>query len=236
MKPLLIIKTGSTLLSLRSRFGDFDGFILHHLPDIGDYLVAPIVERQWLPHYADIGGVVITGSHAMVTDREPWSEFVADWLRGIPVGTLPILGICYGHQLLAAALGGIVGYHPQGTEIGTVEIELTAAGAQDPLLGSLPPLFAGHVTHAQTVLKLPPGATVLARNDFESHHAFVIHGNLWGVQFHPEFNAEIEQTYIKAQEQEITQAGRNLSRIEESVWDHPYGRQLLQRFGELIRQ
>ncbi len=230
MKPLLIIKTGSTFPEYKANLGDFDDFIRAQLPGAAEVLVAPVVDRLWLPDYTAVSGVIITGSHAMVTDREPWSEFTADWLRVIPAGTVPVLGICYGHQLLAHAWGGAVGYHPQGEEIGTVEIQLTAAGRQDPLLGIMPPQFPGHVTHAQTVLQLPPQARLLASNEFEPHHAFVLNDNQWGVQFHPEFNATIEQLYIREQRSELEQAGRDVAAIESTVREHPFGRLLLQRF------
>ena len=230
MKPLLIIKTGSTFPAFQANWGDFDDFILTQLPDVGDALIAPVAEKLWLPDYTAVSGVIITGSHAMVTDREPWSEFTADWLRGIPADTIPVLGICYGHQLLAHAWGGLVGYHPQGKEIGTVEIELTDAGRLDRLLGILPPRFPGHVTHAQTILHLPSQAKLLAHNEFEPHHAFVVNGNQWGVQFHPEFTAAIELCYIQEQRHDLERAGRDCATIEASVREHPFGRELLQRF------
>ena len=233
MKPLLIIKTGSAFARLQPEFGDFDDFVLNQIPGIDNVLVAAVFKRHWLPAYDTISGVIITGSHAMVTDREDWSEFVAEWLRGIAANTLPVLGICYGHQLLAHAWGGDVGYHLHGKEIGTVGINLTDAGCQDSLLSCMPPSFIGHVTHAQTVLRLPDGATVLARNEHEPHQAFVINGNQWGVQFHPEFNAIIERTYVAEQKDELMLAGRNLPAIESSVQEHPYGQQLIQRFAAL---
>ena len=60
----------------------------------------------------------------MVSEREPWSERAAEWLREVAQRGIPLLGICYGHQLLAHALGGRVGANPQGREIGTVEVGL----------------------------------------------------------------------------------------------------------------
>ena len=233
MKPLLIIKTGSTFPAFQAKWGDFDDFILTQLPDVGEALIAPVAEKLWLPDYNAVSGVIITGSHAMVTDREPWSEFTAGWLRGIPADTIPVLGICYGHQLLAHAWGGAVGYHPQGEEIGTVEIKLTDEGRQDRLLGFLPPLFSGHVIHAQTVLQLPPQAKLLAYNDFEPHHAFVVNGNQWGVQFHPEFTAAIELAYVQELRSDLEQAGRDFSSIAASVREHPFGRDLLKHFFDL---
>ena len=230
MKPLLIIKTGSTFPEFKAKLGDFDDFILAQLPAVSDVLVAPVAEKFWVPDYDAVSGVIITGSHAMVTDREPWSELTAAWLRGIPADTVPVLGICYGHQLLADAWGGTVAYHPQGKEIGTVEIQLTTTGRQDPLLGSMPPQFPGHVTHAQTALQLPPQARLLARNEFEPHHAFVLNSNQWGVQFHPEFTATIERSYVQEQRCELEQTGRDPAAIEATVFEHPFGRQLLQRF------
>src|SRR5690348_8631928 len=76
----------------------------------------------------DIAGVVVTGSHSMVSHREPWSERAAQWLAGVVESDrVPVLGICYGHQLLAHALGGEAGDHPAAIEIGTVQVRTTEA-------------------------------------------------------------------------------------------------------------
>lgn len=236
MKPLLIIKTGAALPSIGRQYGEFEDFILRQLAmDARKCLVVPVFQRQRLPAVKEVAGVVITGSHAMVTDRAPWSEYVADWLRRIPPGALPVLGICYGHQLLAQAFGGEVGYHPQGLEIGSVPIELTEAGRADPLLGCLPSSFSGYALHAQTVYRLPAGAAQLAKNSFEQYHAFRLRENMWGVQFHPEFSAEITRAYIEAQKHELAQAGYDVVRLKEQVRGQRYGEMLLKRFLALVK-
>lgn len=236
VKPLLIIKTGTTFSSIRREHGDLDDFIINQLEIPADeIIVAPVFENKWLPGLDAISGVIITGSHSMVTDREEWSEYLAEWLRNIPCGSLPVLGICYGHQLLAHAFGGEIGYHPQGIEIGTVEIEVTEAGQQDPLLSALPNSFLGHVTHAQTVIRLPDQAKRLAGNNFEQHHAFVIGGNMWGVQFHPEFTAAIARAYIHEQQQKLVQDGHDVEQLQNMVQEHTFGNTLLKRFCELTR-
>ena len=92
----------------------------------------------------------------MVTDREPWSEDTAAWLREAAAAGLPMFGVCYGHQLLAHALGGKVGYNPTGSELGTQTVELLPPAAGDQLLDGLPASFPAQMLHAQTVLQPPP--------------------------------------------------------------------------------
>lgn len=114
-----------------------------------------------LPNPADIAGVVVTGSHAMVSERAAWSERLGQWLKRCVDAEVPVLGICYGHQLLAHALGGRVGDHPAGLEIGTHAVELTPAARQDPLFAALPESFPAQFVHRQSALELPPGANAV---------------------------------------------------------------------------
>jgi GMP synthase (glutamine-hydrolysing) len=110
MLNILVIKTGSTLPSLLDRQGDFEDWVIAGLGVPRDQVqVANVQAGDVLPEPDDVAGVVITGSHSMVTDHEPWSERAAAWLRRAVVRQTPVLGICYGHQLLAYALGGEVG-------------------------------------------------------------------------------------------------------------------------------
>ena len=164
MRELIILKTGSTLPTLLARKGDFTDWIVAGL-DAGSAAVR-IVDAEngdALPAYDDVAGVVITGSHDMVTERQPWSERAAAWLPGLVERGIPTLGICYGHQLLAHALGGEVGDNPNGREFGTVTVDLTAEAADDPLLGGLPARLPVQVCHTQSALTLPAGARRLAQ-------------------------------------------------------------------------
>ena len=73
----------------------------------------------------------------------------------------------------------------------------------------------------------------MAGNAFEPHHAFSIGNNLWGVQFHPEFNAAILRKYIKYDKKQLEKDGYNTEEILGSVSDNPYGKILLKRFIEI---
>ncbi|KJV05604.1 glutamine amidotransferase, partial [Methylocucumis oryzae] len=167
MKPLLIVKTGSTYPAIQQQFGDFDDWLQ------STCACEHVLYQVWLPELEPppeptaFSGVIITGSPAMVTEQKDWMRSAAQWLLTVMERDIPVLGICFGHQLLAYALGGVVDYHPLGREIGTVSIALTDLSADDDLFATLPICFNAHVTHAQSVRVLPCGAKVLGGNAFE---------------------------------------------------------------------
>ena len=72
----------------------------------------------------------------MVTDREDWSEQTAAWIPRVIASGTPVLGIFYGHQLMAHAMGGVVGNFAAGVELGTVPVTLTDKADKDPLFCS----------------------------------------------------------------------------------------------------
>ena len=234
MKPILIIKTGQTFPSIAEKYGDFENWIMSGMGQTRDHftIVAPFLSQP-LPAANEISGVVITGSHAMVSDAEPWSVKTAEWLKKIAATNIPVLGICYGHQLIAAALGGEVDFHPRGREIGSVKITKMAVAGKDPLFCDLPRKLMVHVAHAQSVITLPKQVNLLAKNDFEPHHAFVIDNHIWGVQFHPEFTTEITKAYILELKEELQKEGLDAAQLISSLLPSRYGDFLLQRFYEI---
>lgn len=166
----LILKMGSTLPSLKSRRGDFEDWIIRGAdlrPEEVRVIDVQAGEPLPMPHagYA----AILSGSHSMVTERAPWSERTAEWLRKAVAGGVPMLGICYGHQLLAHAHGGQVADNPGGREFGTMQITLDGAAARDKLLGGLPARIPMHEGHTQSVLSLPPDAMRLAENARDPH-------------------------------------------------------------------
>ncbi|MBY4677487.1 glutamine amidotransferase [Marinobacterium arenosum] len=234
---LLLLKTGASFDQVIAEQGDFEQLFAAGLvgSDV-ELVVWDARSDQPLPVLDDIQGVLITGSHAMVTDREPWSERLQPWLRQLAEQRMPLLGVCYGHQLLAQALGGEAGNHPRGPEVGTVEIRLTEAGRQDPLFAGLPERFPVHVTHTQSALQLPPGAEVLARNDYEPYQAFRLGDSVWGVQFHPEFNAAVTRVYLAQQAERLAELGQDPDGLQAQVTETAHSGSLLGRFAELCRQ
>ena len=226
----LIIETGQPVPSMR-RHGRFPHWIRVAAGLRADQAAVVNVEAgEALPDHARFAGVLVTGSGAMVTDRHAWSERTADWLRdGLDAG-LPVFGICYGHQLIAHALGGEVGDNPTGREMGTVPVDVHPEAAHDVLFGALPARFAAQVTHLQTVLRPPADAAVLARSAQDACQAFRWRDHAWGVQFHPEFSAVHMRGYVHARRDALQREGRCHQRLAKDVKPTPLARGVLRRF------
>lgn len=236
MKPVLIIKTGNTVPTAYAKVGDFERWIIESMQaDTTNVTVIEVFKGEQLPQLTEVSGVVITGSPAMVTDKLDWSEYTAEWLRKAVASELPILGICYGHQLLAHALGGRVDFHHRGREIGTTLVTPHAESIEDILFAEISEPFAVHVSHMQTVIELPPNATILASNDFEPHHAVKFSELCWGLQFHPEFEEVAMRSYIEERQSDLKSEGMDVDSLLSGVRPTLVARKILNDFYMLTK-
>lgn len=224
----LLLKTGSSIKDFTCHYGDFEDWMIRFMGVMRQTVRVVDVQKDELPADTSYDGILVSGAHEMVSDRHEWSEKTAEFLRNAVKAETPVFGICYGHQLLAHALGGVVDNHPKGPEIGTVEIELTSEAKNDPVFGKMPKQFPAHVTHTQSVLTLPPDAVILAKNEYEPHHAFRIGKCAWGVQFHPEYDTIISREYALLQKEKLNNPEKTLS----GITDTPDANTLLRRFAE----
>ncbi|WP_036135012.1 glutamine amidotransferase [Luteimonas mephitis] len=229
-KPFLIVETGQPVASMR-RHGGFPHWIRSAAGLArGETATLDVEGGGALPSHAGLAGVIVTGSGAMVTERRDWSERSAAWLGDAARAGVPVFGICYGHQLLAHALGGEVGDNPNGREMGTVAIDLLPDAASDPLFAGLPASFPAQATHLQSVLRAPEGATVLACSVHDACHAFRWGDTAWGVQFHPEFGTVHMRGYVQARADALAREGRCPKRLASEVAAAPHARSVLRRF------
>ena len=214
MKPVLIIKTGQTIETAFAKVGDFERWIIKGMQAEEDnFKVVEVYNAENLPTLDEVSGAVITGSPAMVTDKLEWSEYTAEWLRQAVKFQLPMLGICYGHQLLAHALGGRVDFNSLGREIGTTTVAPLPESSEDALFSKIKEPFNVHVSHMQSVVALPLESKVLASNNFDQNHAVKFSKQCWGLQFHPEFGKVAMQCYIEERQDDLRKEGLNVETL-----------------------
>nr|WP_320014311.1 glutamine amidotransferase [uncultured Desulfobacter sp.] len=235
MKPITIIKTGSTFPDIKTNHGDFETWITKGFgPAIPAIEVVDVTLHHPLPQPDSLAGAVITGSHDNVTDNPHYCAELEIWIRRMVTSQTPLLGICFGHQIIAKTLGGVVDFHPVSLEVGTKEIQLLEAGQKDLLFRDMPDRFKVHVFHSQSIRELPEKAVVLAKNSFESYQAVKFAPRAWGVQFHPEADDAIAKCYLCHLADDIKKSGQSLNQLIDKLEKTPYAAAVLERFGRIF--
>jgi GMP synthase (glutamine-hydrolysing) len=227
--PLCILVTGDPVPPTQSRVGGFANLVRAGLAGVWDGGFVDVEARGEapLPDFSSFSGTIVTGSASSVTERTPWILRVEEHLARAVRAEHPVLGICFGHQLLGQALGGLVERNPRGREMGTVAVSILG---DDPLLDrSIEPALA-HATHVDSVTVLPQGAQVLATTELEPNAALRFGERAWGVQFHPEFDASVMREYIATRREILLQEGRDPAQMLAGVTEAQVGSLVLRRF------
>jgi GMP synthase (glutamine-hydrolysing) len=227
-ETIVILTTGSTIPSVAARRGEFWRWIESGLRPAWGGEVVEIDLRAGAPPREVLGaaGLVITGSPSSVTERAPWMLEAEAFLREALVEAAPVLGICFGHQLLAQALGGEVTRNPRGREIGTVRVRRLG---DDPLFAGLGGELVVNATHVDAVTRVPEGATVLADTALDPVAAFSI-GSARCVQFHPEIDLDIMRSYLEARREVLLAEGISADELLARAEETPDGQAILANF------
>ncbi len=173
-----ILQTGHVPDAMIARTGDYDDIFGDILRARGfDVAAWPVVDMVFPEDAGAADGWLITGSKHGAYDDLPWIAPLEALIRDIHARGLPLIGICFGHQIIAQALGGKVEQFAGGWAVGHTVYQ----GEDGP--------FAVNAWHRDQVTKLPEGARVLAANDFCENAVLAYGDHIWTIQPHPEFDA-----------------------------------------------
>lgn len=136
-------------------------------------------------------GIIFSGSPRDAWAVDPLNDRLIAIARNAAADEKPMLGVCFGHQLLARAFGGSVERNPAGWEVGETTVHLTKAAVESPIFSGMPQQLRVIESHRDAVLTLPPEAELLASNQHTRNQAFAIGPRVFGVQFHPEMTGDI---------------------------------------------
>lgn len=232
---IVVVKTGEPVAGVLARRGSFKDLIVGAAGEAWAGSWDEVDARTGpFPEPRSAAAFVITGSAANVPDREPWMLDLEAWLRDVVDSGTPTFGICFGHQVLAQALGGEVLRNPRGREIGTVSIEVTG---DDPALwpgGSTAAAFSANATHVDSVVRLPPGAVALARSGLDDHQAVRFAARCHSVQFHPEVDADVMRSYVDARREILAREGFDVEALVGRIDDGVGATEVLRRWIRVV--
>ena len=218
IKPILIIQTGTATRSALRAHGDFPEWFRSGMGVSPQHItICQAHLGEALPDVQTVSGIVITGSPAMVTEQHPWSVQIQRWLEQALPLRIPVLGVCYGHQLLVDLLGGEVAYNPKGRSLGSIALKFLPAAAHDSIFLNSETQRSVYVSHLQSVQRLPDDAVRLAYTEMDENHAFRYGDFLWGWQFHPEWSKDITHCYIKDRSEDLRQEGLDPEKMAAAV-------------------
>jgi GMP synthase-like glutamine amidotransferase len=202
---IAILETGRTNKAMPARF--------HNYPDMFESLfngqpnnsnfrfsIVPVIDDVFPNSVEDYDGYLITGSAYGVYDDAPFIPKLMTLIREIFAAGKPLVGICFGHQIIAHALGGHAAKFSGGWGIGTMQVNIVGKADWIPSDASTFDLI---YVHQDQVDVLPDNAVRLAESDFCKNAAFAIGKNVFALQGHPEFTADYTNALIDIREDKI---------------------------------
>lgn len=174
-----ILQTGLAPEALAPEMGDYPDMFARLLDGHGfTFRTWKVVEEEFPSSVHDADGWLITGSRHGVYEDHPWIPPLEQFIRDAFAARVPVVGICFGHQIVAQAMGGKVERYAGGWAVGATEYDF---GGE---------MLRLNAWHRDQVVKAPAGATVIASNDFCANAALLYDDRALTVQAHPEFRPE----------------------------------------------
>lgn len=183
-----ILQTGRSPDELRARHGDYDDLFKRLLAGRGfEFVTFKVLDGELPNTVNDADGWLITGSRFGAYEDHEWIPPLEEFLRATYAKGVPIVGVCFGHQILAQALGGKIEKYDGGWAVGPTDYDMTDGQGERIM-----------AWHQDQVTGLPKDAEVIGSNDFCANAILAYGDKALTVQPHPEFSADFLADLIKA--------------------------------------
>ena len=199
LRRIGILQPDAVLEQFRGEFGDYPAMladVLNQAANPGEcleYTAYDVMRGEYPAELGECDAYVITGSRASVYDEESWIQRLEDYVRVLHAARHKLVGICFGHQMVARALGGATEAAAVGWGVGIAESAVVNPGDfMQPALKR----FNLLVSHRDQVTRLPKGATVHAGSGFCPISIFTVGRHILALQGHPEFVAEYSKVLM----------------------------------------
>jgi GMP synthase-like glutamine amidotransferase len=170
---------------------------------------------------AEIDGVLVCGGSPCPIDGNlPWLESEMQLLRDAHEADVPIVGICFGNQVLTRALGGIVDKLDSGPEVGWHEVTLSAIGREDPVFAGIAWQSIQAHWHSYHVTQVAPDARVLASSQRSPVQAWALGLRTYGFQYHPEIEADTLERWARSEPETMQEAGLTMNDLAAQTKEH----------------
>ncbi|MEM5477646.1 type 1 glutamine amidotransferase [Pacificibacter sp. AS14] len=174
-----ILQTGRSPDEMRATHGDYDDLFKRLLDRRGfTFETYPVLDGVLPACVNDAEGWLVTGSKFGTYEAHDWIAPLEDFLRRVFAAAVPIVGVCFGHQILAQALGGKVEKFAGGWQVGATDY-VRADGTQDTIMA----------WHQDQVVEVPDGAVVIGRSDHCANAMLAYGDKALTLQPHPEFTS-----------------------------------------------
>lgn len=186
--------------------------IRSYLPHLYDIKIhRPSLNPRDFPEPGSYDCVIIPGSRYDIDEAgriaNPWMEDLLGFIKTTHKDSVPMLGICFGHQAIAVANGSKMMrvFPPQNVELGLVQLELTRVGLKDPIMKGIPKKFCALEYHFRFIQIAPKGSVVLSYGPDKIIQSFRF-GKTWGVQFHPDYNLKNVREMVERQKDKLSKS------------------------------
>lgn len=181
-----ILVCGHAIDEVAENHGDYgDWFVSLLAGNDFDFEIYNVVDLEFPADIADADGWLLTGSRHGAYEEHAFIPLLEDFVRKAYSAPVPMVGICFGHQLIAQALGGTVEKYNGGWAVGRQDYSFEDHGA-----------VSLNAWHQDQVMKLPKDARTIAGNDFCKHAGLVYGDRAYTIQPHPEFSNPVMAEYI----------------------------------------